>query len=43
MKNKKDWDNALTITVRDKGLVDHAGEILLRKTRKTDLAGQLSE
>ena len=44
MKHNNDWDHALTITAGGKGLVGHAGAVLLRKAAdQTGLAGQLSE
>ena len=44
MKHNNDWDHALTITAGCKGLVGHAGAVLLRKAAdQTGLAGQLSE
>jgi Transposase DDE domain group 1 len=44
MKHNNDWDHALTITAGGKGLVGHAGAVLLRKAAdQTGLARQLSE
>ena len=44
MKHNNDWDHALKITADGKGLVGHAGAVLLRKAAdQTGLAGQLSE
>jgi hypothetical protein len=44
MKHNNGWDRALTITADGKGLVGHAGAVLLRKAAdQTGLAGQLSE
>ena len=44
MKHNNDWDHALTITAGGKGLVGHAGAVLLRKAAdQTGLACQLSE
>ena len=44
MKHNNDWDHALTITAGGKGLVGHAGAVLLRKAAdQTGLASRLSE